>query len=147
MMSLTRWDNPLRELDGIISRFNNNLAVANDSNSEITSPEWAPSIDIKENSESYVIRAELPGVARQDVNVTLENGLLTIRGEKKVEKSTAEDKTHRTECFYGSFFRSFRLPQHVEEDNVSAKYKDGILNLIIPKAAKAKPKEIKISVE
>lgn len=147
MINLKRWENPLRELDGIINRFNNNLAVANDSNGEITHPEWAPSIDVKENTESYLIRAELPGVAREDVNVTLENGLLTIRGEKKIEKSIAENKIHRTECVYGCFVRSFRLPQHVEEDNVSAKYKDGILNLVIPKAAKARPKEIIINVE
>jgi HSP20 family protein len=147
MVSLTRWDNPLRELDSLISRFNNNLAIANDANSEITSPEWAPKIDIKENLESYLIKAELPGVAKEDVNVTLENGLLTIRGEKKVEQSTTNDKIHRTECLYGSFVRSFRLPANVEEGKVSARYKDGILNLTIPKSAKAKPKEITIAVE
>lgn len=147
MMNLARWDNPLRELDSIISRFNNDYAVVNDSNSEITSPEWAPKTDIKENSESYIIRAELPGVDKKDVNITLENGLLTIRGEKKVETSTANDKIHRTECLYGSFVRSFRLPQHVEAEKVSAKYKDGILNLLIPKAAEAKPKQITINVE
>lgn len=105
---------------------------------------WSPRADVIENSESYVIKAELPGVNKNDVKITLRENVLTIKGEKKHEKEEKDHNLHRVERSYGSFERSFSLPSNVKSDKIDAAYKDGVLTVTLPKAEEAKPKEIEV---
>jgi HSP20 family protein len=114
---------------------------------KMTAFDWKPAVDISETPEAYVICAELPGAKREDVSLSVEDRLLTLRGERKVEKETNEKKFHRVERSYGSFTRSFRLPENVSEKNISASFNDGILEVKLMKE-KGEPKhstEVKIS--
>ena len=114
-----------------------------------TDPEetsWMPTVDISETENGYEIRAELPGVSEADVNVSVTDNLLTVKGEKRQEAETAGKNYRRVERRYGSFQRSFTLPRHVETDAIKAEYKDGVLTLGIPKAEAAKPTEVPITV-
>lgn len=108
---------------------------------------WTPAVDIAEHDNEYVVKVELPGVSKDDVKVTLESNILTIRGEKKREKETEKDNYHRMERMYGSFQRSFTLPSTVRADKIDAVYKDGILTITLPKAEEAKPKQIEVKVK
>jgi len=109
--------------------------------------EWAPSIDIAETEEELVVTAELPGVKQEEVDITIADDVLTLKGEKKEEKEVKEKNYHRIERNYGSFQRSISLPTSVQADKAKATYKDGILTINVPKVEEAKPKQIKISVE
>jgi len=109
--------------------------------------EWSPAADVSETDQEYLVKAELPGVKREDVKVTLENGVLTIAGERKVEKEDKNEKTHRVERFYGSFSRSFTLPENADAAGVRAESKDGVLNLHIPKTRIEKQKAVEIKVQ
>jgi HSP20 family protein len=108
--------------------------------------EWAPSADISETEKEYLIRAELPAVKKEDVQVTFDDGMITIKGERKQQKEDKNEKYHRTESFYGAFERSFSLPDNVNADAIRCESKDGILTVHIPKieAPKAKPKQIAV---
>jgi HSP20 family protein len=108
--------------------------------------DWAPSVDVSETDGEYQIKAEIPDVKKEDVKVTLEDGVLTIQGERKHEKEEKGRKYHRVERSYGSFARSFTLPDLVDEENVKAEFKDGVLSLQLPKSEKAKPKAIEVKV-
>lgn len=108
---------------------------------------WSPAVDIAEKDNEYVVRAELPGVSKDDVKITLESNILTIRGEKRQEKDMKEDDYHRMERMYGSFQRSFTLPTTVKSDSIDASYRDGILTVTLPKAEEAKPKHIEVKVK
>ena len=112
--------------------------------SETTS--WMPTVDISETENGYEIHTELPGVVESDVNVSVTDNLLTIKGEKQQEEKTEDKNYHRVERRYGSFQRSFTLPRNVETTDIKAEFKDGVLTLNIPKTEAAKPKEIPISV-
>lgn len=105
---------------------------------------WMPDVDLSESKDGYILKAELPGVAKEDVKVTMNEGVVTISGEKKMEKETKENNYHRSERVYGSFTRSFRLPSPIAGDKVKAEYQNGILTLTLPKTEAAKPKEIEI---
>ncbi len=105
---------------------------------------WWPRADVVENNEAYVIKAELPGISKNDVKITLHENVLTIKGEKKQEKEEKDRNFHRVERSYGSFERSFTLPSGVKDDKIEAAYKDGILTITLPKAEEAKPKEIEV---
>ena len=105
---------------------------------------WIPTVDISETENGYEIRAELPGVSEDDVNVSVTDNLLTVKGEKRQEKETQGKNYHRVERRYGSFQRSFTLPRHIDSSGINAEFKDGILTLGIPKAEVAKPTEISI---
>ena len=105
---------------------------------------WSPRADVIENGESYVIKAELPGVGKNDVKITLRENVLTIKGEKKQEKEEKDHNYHRIERSYGSFERSFSLPSNVKHDKIDAAFKDGVLIVTLPKAEEAKPKEIEV---
>ena len=105
---------------------------------------WSPRADVIENGESYVIKAELPGVGKNDVKITLRENVLTIKGEKKEEKEEKDHNYHRIERPYGSFERSFSLPSNVKHDKIDAAFKDGVLIVTLPKAEEAKPKEIEV---
>jgi len=109
--------------------------------------EWAPSVDVAETDQDIVVTAELPGVKQEDVDVTITNDVLTLKGEKKEEKEVKKENYHRIERSYGSFQRSVSLPTGVQGDKAKAKYKDGVLQITIPKTEEAKPKQIKINVE
>lgn len=105
---------------------------------------WAPAFDISENEKGYTVRAELPGIDEKDLEVTISDGMLSVKGEKKQETEEKGETYHRIERSYGSFHRSFRIPDAVETDKVDATYKDGILKLNIPKAAKSTVRKITI---
>jgi HSP20 family protein len=108
--------------------------------------DWVPSVDVSETDGEYQIKAEIPDVKKEDVKVTLADGVLTIQGERKHEKEEKGKKYHRVERSYGSFARSFTLPDLVDEEKVKAEFKDGVLNLQLPKSEKAKPKAIEVKV-
>jgi len=109
--------------------------------------EWAPSVDVAETDEDIVVTAELPGVKQDDVEISVVDDVLTIKGEKKEEKEVKEKNYHRIERSYGSFQRSLSLPVGVQSDKAKATYKDGVLKVTIPKSEEARPKQIKINVE
>jgi HSP20 family protein len=108
---------------------------------------WNPSVDIVESEEAYELKAEIPGLKKEDIQVSLEDGLLTIRGEKKKETETEKKNYHTIERVFGKFERSFRLPENVRGDSIHAKYDNGVLSIDIPKAEESKPKQIEVNVE
>lgn len=112
----------------------------------MTLADWAPRVDIQETQEEFLVHAELPGVKKEDVKLTVKDGTLTIQGERNQAKEERGSRFHRTERQYGSFMRSFSLPEGVLEDKLGATYKDGMLTVHLPKSQepKAKPVEIKI---
>lgn len=145
-MNLSVWD-PFREMENLLERYKSSprksIAKSDDKTFEVG--DWMPVADIDETKDNFVVKVELPGVDKEDVRVNIENGVLTIRGEKQVE--TEDKKRHRVECSYGSFIRSFTLPQSVKADEIEAEYKNGILNLTIPKSEEAKPKQIDVKIK
>jgi HSP20 family protein len=148
MTTLMRWD-PFRELEDMSDRLNRVFArpaTRTNGKEALTVADWAPTVDISETEGEYLIKAELPEVKKDDVKVTLEDGILTIQGERRREKDEKTTKYHRVERSYGSFVRSFSLPDQVDENGVKAEYKDGMLNLRIPKSEKAKPRAIEVKV-
>jgi len=149
MNTLTRWE-PLREMEDLQNRLSalfGRTPVRRGSGKEsITLPEWTPLADITEDDKEYVIKAELPELRREDVKVTVENGILTISGERKFEKEEKKKKYHRVERGYGSFVRSFALPEDADADKVKAQFKQGMLEVHLPKNEKAKPKQIEVQV-
>ena len=112
-----------------------------------TTEDWVPRVDISETDNEFVITAEIPDVKKKDVSVTVENGVLAIRGERKHEKEEHGKKFHRIERHYGSFTRSFTLPDNVDQSKIKASFKNGMLNLKIEKTEAVKPKTIEINVE
>jgi HSP20 family protein len=147
-MNMQLW-NPFEEFENLLDRYNKSGGknMSKQYGTDLSFADWAPSVDIEEAEDKYVIKADLPGVDKKDIDVKLENGVLSIRGEKQTEKETGKGtKRHRTERFHGTFARSFTLPEAVKSDKVDASYKDGVLLLEIPKAEEAKPKSINIKV-
>jgi HSP20 family protein len=108
--------------------------------------EWVPPVDITEDEKEYIIRTELPGVKKEDVKVTVEGGVLSITGERKVEKEEKEKKYHRLEPSYGRFIRSFTVSEGASSDKVVAEFKDGVLSVRLPKDEKAKPKLVDVQI-
>ena len=146
-MSLIKWD-PFREIENMFDRYTRAVGWPRSGSQEImTTGDWSPRVDIAENDKEFVIKAEIPEVNKEDVKVSVDNGVLTIQGERKQEKEEKGKKFHRVERYYGSFTRSFILPENVDESKVKASFKDGMLNLNIPKTEKAKPKAIEVKVE
>jgi HSP20 family protein len=109
--------------------------------------EWYPSLDVAETKNDIVVKAELPGMDQKDIDISLSNGVLTIKGQKKQEKEEKEENYHLIERSYGSFTRSIQLPGDVQSDKINATYKNGVLKVTLPKSEEAKKKEIKIKVE
>jgi len=106
--------------------------------------QWVPNIDVAENEKEFLVRAEVPGIDKKDIDITLSEGLLTIKGEKKFENDEKSENFHRRESCYGSFTRSFRLPLEIENNKIEANYKDGVLNITLPKAEAVAPKKIEV---
>jgi HSP20 family protein len=147
-MSLIRWD-PFADVDSLFNRMMpaglvNWPRFGLEGGKRL---EWAPSSDISETEKEYLIRAELPAVKKEDVQVTLDNGMITIKGERKQQKEDKNEKYHRTESFYGSFERSFSLPENVNADAIHCESKDGILTVRIPKTEAPKQKAKQITVQ
>ena len=149
LSSFTRW-NPMREFEDMQRRFSTLLDIEPTGNGGekelLTVTEWAPSVDISEDDKEFLVKAELPDVKREDIKVNVENGVLTITGERKFEKEEKGKKDHRIERSYGSFTRSFTLPEAVKADKVGAEFKDGVLHVRLPKDESAKPKNIAVKV-
>ena len=107
---------------------------------------WIPAVDILEKEGDLVLRAELPGLEEKDIDLKLEGNILTLRGERKLENRDKKDNYHRVEAYYGSFSRSFTLPDSADRDKISAEYKNGILTIRVPQRPEVKPREIPVSV-
>ena len=114
---------------------------------ELSTRTWAPPVDIFENADNIVLKAELPGIDPKDVEIRVEDNTLYLKGERKFEQEVKEENYHRVERSYGSFARSFSLPNSIDADKVVADYKDGLLTLTMPKREEAKPKTIKIEIK
>lgn len=106
---------------------------------------WVPPVDIQETSDAYLFHAELPGMTKEDIHITLENNVLRVSGERKFEKDARKENYHRVERTYGTFARTFSLPMQVDADKVQASFENGILTVSVPKAEQAKPRRISIS--
>ncbi len=150
MNALTRWD-PFKEMRDLHDRLNSIFGLspvrAGDGTEEtITVAEWSPLVDIIEDDKEYLIKAELPEVRRGNARVTVENGVLSISGERKYQKEEKGKKYHRVERAYGSFYRSFTMPDDADAEKVSAEFKDGILTVRLAKSEKARPKTIDVKV-
>jgi HSP20 family protein len=142
-MTLVRW-NPVRELASMeIDRLNRMFSDFFPTQFGRT---WMPAVDIYETDggHEYVIKAELPEMRREDINITFENGVLTLRGDRKAEFEESKDTYHRMERQYGSFTRSFTLPATVDATKISANYKDGVLTIRVPQREEARPKTIEV---
>ena len=149
MNPLTKW-NPFRELEDIQNRLSSlfvRTPLRGFGEEAMTVSEWTPLVDIAEDDKEYLIKAELPEVKKEDVKVTVENGVLTITGERKFEKAEKGKKYHRVERAYGSFLRSFTLPEGAAGDKINAEFKDGVLKVHLAKSAEAKPKSINVKVD
>lgn len=148
-MALVRWD-PFRELEDMSERLNRMFARpaprTGNGKEALTVADWIPTVDISETDGEYLIKAELPEVKKEDVKVTVEDGVLTLQGERRQDKEEKGKKFHRVERSYGSFVRSFTLPESVDDTAVKAEYKDGILALHLPKTERVKPKAVDVKV-
>ncbi len=112
-----------------------------------TSRPWSPAVDIVETEDELIVKADLPDVRLEDIDVRVENGTLSLKGERKFEKELADKGYHRIERSYGSFMRSFSVPSSVDTEKVSADYKNGVLTVTLPKKEAAKPKQVKVAVK
>ncbi|MDA8020454.1 MAG: Hsp20/alpha crystallin family protein [Thermoanaerobaculia bacterium] len=129
-----------------VDRFFNEVGFPAGENGADTSDRWLPPVDIQETDDAFVVSADLPGLSKDDIDISLEDGVLTLAGERKFSNEETEGKTfRRIERSYGSFRRSFTLPQGVDAKKVNAKFTDGELHLTLPKSATAKPRKITIS--
>jgi HSP20 family protein len=149
-MAIVRWQ-PFRDLLATEREFDRIFREAfsplfSERESELSTRAWAPAVDIFETENNIALKAELPGVEPKDVEVRVEDNTLYLKGERKFEKETKEENYHRIERSYGSFARSFALPNSIDAEKVAAEYKDGLLTLTLPKREEAKPKTIKINV-
>jgi HSP20 family protein len=148
-MAITRWD-PFREFSQLQDRINRAFSDAYGRSGDdaiLTSGSWVPPVDIYQNGDhELVLKAELPDMAREDIDLTVDNGTLTIRGEKKFTTDVKEDQFHRIERHYGTFTRSFSLPPTVDPGRVGAEYKNGVLTVRLPLREEAKPRQIKVEV-
>jgi HSP20 family protein len=144
------WD-PFREIGDLENRlekyFGKSLAPGNGGKETMSVAEWAPVVDITEDAKEYLVKAELPEIKKEDVKVSVENGELSISGERKFEKEEKGKKYHRIERSYGSFLRSFTLPETTDATKVNAEFKDGVLTIHLPKNEKATPKAVEVKVQ
>jgi HSP20 family protein len=149
MNSVTRW-NPFREMEELSTRLNSLFGVTParraDGQENMTVAEWTPAVDILEDDHKYVIKAELPEMRREDIKVTVENGVLCITGERKLQKEEKNLRYHRVERSYGSFVRSFTLPDDADAGKVSAEFKDGVLQVHLTKSEAARPRQVEVKV-
>lgn len=141
-MAITRWD-PMRELEEMTQRLNRvfgtSLSTVGRERETMSLPDWQPKVDVSETPEGYLIQAELPQVKKDDIKVTVDHGVLSISGERKQEREEKDKRFHRVERSYGSFMRSFTLPEGVDADHIKADIKDGLLSVQLVKNAQKAP--------
>jgi HSP20 family protein len=143
-----RWD-PMRELETMADRMNRLVArpiLPGAGGEALVTAEWAPIVDIEETDKEYLIKAELPEVKKEDVKVTIKDGVLCLEGERRKEKEEKSKKFHRIERSYGKFVRSFTMPEDADEKKVEAAFKDGVLNVHLAKSDVLKPKAVEVKV-
>ncbi|MHC1739212.1 MAG: Hsp20/alpha crystallin family protein [Ignavibacteriaceae bacterium] len=152
-MNLTRI-NPAKDLLSIEKEFNrlfnsfgNRFGVNKEGDEKLENAVWMPLTDIIEDKDNFFLNLDLPGVKKEDVKIAYNQGTLTISGERKQESETKEAKFHRIERSYGSYYRSFTLPEKIKEEEIQAEFRDGTLKVVIPKSEEVKPKEISIKVK
>jgi HSP20 family protein len=155
MKSLEIW-NPFRELDEVQNRLSSFFGDFPEfgrfprrlfGNGDITLPNWSPQVDISEDDKEYVVKADLPEMKKEDVKVTVENGVLSISGERKSEKEEEKKKFHRIERSFGTFLRTFALPDDADSTKIAAEFKEGVLKVHLPKTPAAKPKPFEVKVQ
>ena len=152
-MDMMRWD-PLREMQEMSERLNRLLRRPEGSQrpresgarEALTVTDWSPNVDISETEAEYLLRVELPGVKKDEVKITVQEGVLIIQGVRNQEQDEPGRKYHRVECSYGTFVRSFTLPDYIDDAKISAEYRDGLLYLHLPKTEQARPKSIEVKV-
>lgn len=147
MTLLTRFE-PFREIATLQDRMNRlfNEQASFGNQESLTAGSFVPAVDVYEDEHAIQLKMEVPGIDEKDIDIQLENNVLTVRGERKLEKETKEENYHRVERRYGSFSRTFTLPNTVNSEDVKADYDKGVLNIKLPKRAEAKPKQIKVNV-
>jgi HSP20 family protein len=138
--------NPFRELEEIQERLNRFFTDIPGRGEVFAFPDWAPAVDIQESEKEYTVTADLPDVKKENIKVGLENGTLSIEGERRLEKEEKGKKFHRVERQYGHFVRRFAMPGEVDGAHVQAQYKDGVLKITLPKTAAALPKNVDVQV-
>lgn len=147
-MALIRWTDPFRDVAVLQDRMNrlfgDLLERSQPQEEGLGTGIWMPNVDIFETKDAICVRAELPGVKKDDVHVEVKEGVLTLRGDRRFEKEVKEENYHRIERSYGTFHRSFTLPSSVEAEKVSARMKDGVLEVDLPKKEQAKPRKINV---
>ncbi len=148
-MSLVRWD-PIRDMEEMAERVNRYLGhpvlarTIDDRKENLGLPDWVPVADVVETPHAYLVRLELPGLAAQDVKVSLDSHVLSVAGERRQEERDKQTRYHRVESAYGSFLRRFTLPDDVDEQKLRAEFRDGILSVHVPKAEHAQPRAIEV---
>lgn len=145
-MAIIRWD-PFRDLVTLRDKMNRlfeDAATGRGEEKELISFSWAPAVDIYEDETQLVLTAEVPGINEKDVEIKIDDNLLSIQGERKLEKETKEENYHRIERAYGSFYRSFTLPNYIDQDKIRAEHENGVLKITMPKKAELKPRKVKI---
>ncbi|MGB9906124.1 MAG: Hsp20/alpha crystallin family protein [Candidatus Saccharicenans sp.] len=146
-MAITKWD-PFRDImvlrDRMNRLFEDLVSSPKFEDTDIIQSTWSPAVDIYETENELVLTAELPGVEEKDVEIKVEDNTLSLKGERKFEKETREENYHRIERAYGSFYRSFSLPNYVDQDKISAEYENGLLKIHMPKKPEVKPRKVKI---
>jgi HSP20 family protein len=147
MTVITRWD-PFREFSTLQDRMNRLFRDSYGEGREeaLTTSTFSPAVDVYEDEHNISLKIEVPGIDEKDIDVRIENNILTVHGERKFEKEEKEENYRRVERQYGSFTRTFTLPTTVSAEGVSANYDKGVLNVVLPKKAEAKPKQIKVNV-
>lgn len=150
MKTLTMW-NPFRELDEVQNRLGNFFGGTfprfGNGNGGLKLADWSPEVDITEDDKEYLVKADLPEMKKEEIKVNVENGVLSVSGERKAEKEEKNKKFHRIERSYGSFMRSFSLPEDADGAKVSAEFKNGVLQVHLPKNPVAKPRTIDVKVQ
>ncbi len=147
-MSIIRWS-PFREFEDIQTRLDrlfNERTSRREGDETLFRADWMPAVDVQETEQEFLIKADLPEVKKEDVKVTVHEGVMTIEGERKLEKEEKGKKFHRIEREYGRFVRKFTLPDGADEAKVAAEFKDGVLNVRVPKSAIARPKTVEVKV-
>ena len=155
MKSLEVW-NPFRELDEVQNRLSTFFGGFPEfgrfpkrlfGNGDVALPDWSPLVDISEDDKEYLVKADLPEMKKEDVKVTVENGVLSISGERKSEKEEKRNKFHRIERSYGTFLRTFTLPDNADSTKIAAEFKEGVLKVHLPKIPAAKPQHVEVKLQ
>ena len=145
-MQLIRWE-PFRDVVSLserMNRFFENSVVSREGNGDSVASSWSPSVDIYENEDEIALNAEIPGIDEKDIEIKIEDNILSLKGERKWEDEKKEENYHRIERSYGSFFRSFRIPNNIDQEKIRAEHEDGVLKIHLPKKHESKPRKVKV---